>query len=57
MALYKVKKVPLQDLEKNKSLKVGDVIERTVKDVDEFEKKFGNEYLERVKEDKKKSGD
>jgi len=33
MALYKVKKVPLKDLRKNKQLESGDVIERNVKDV------------------------
>ena len=54
MALYKVKKVPLKDLSKNKQLEIGDVIERNVKDVEQFEKKFGKEYLERVEEAPKK---
>ena len=38
MAFYKVKKVPLKDLEENKQLQIDDVIERNVKDVDKFEK-------------------
>ena len=54
MALYKVKKVPLKDLSKNKQLEIGDVIERNVKDVEQFEKKFDKEYLERVEETPKK---
>ena len=54
MALYKVTKVPLKDLNENKQLEIGDVIERNVKDVEQFEKKFGKDYLERVEEAPKK---
>ena len=54
MALYKVTKVPLKDLNENKQLEIGDVIERNVKDVEQFEKKFGEHYLERVEEAPKK---
>ena len=54
MALYKVKKVPLKDLKEDKQLQIDDVIERNVKDVEQFEKKFGKEYLERVEETPKK---
>lgn len=58
MAKYKVTRVPLNDNEKDKPLKIGDVIERKVKEVESFEKKFGGGYLERVEEEsKKKSGE
>lgn len=54
MALYKVKKTPLKDNTKKEPLKVGDIIERTVKDVKAFENKFGKEYLERVDDKEEK---
>lgn len=58
MAKYKVIKVPLNDNEEDKPLKLGDVIERKVKEVEVFEKKFGKDYLERVEEESnKKSGE
>ena len=50
MAKYKVTKVPLMDIETKKPLKIGDVLERTVKDVEEFEKVNGKGYLERLEE-------
>lgn len=54
MAKYKVKKTPLTDNKKKEPLKVGDVIERNVKDVESFENKFGKEYLERVDDKEEK---
>ena len=48
MAEYRVKKVPLRDLKEDKPLKISDVITRTVKEIDEFEKKHGEDYLERI---------
>lgn len=50
MAKYEVKKVPLMDFKAKKQLSIGDVIERNVKDVEKFEKRFGEEYLKRVEE-------
>lgn len=50
MARYKVTKVPLTNLETKKPLKLGDVLERAVKDVEEFEKVNGKGYLERLEE-------
>lgn len=50
MALYKVTKTPLKNLDTNQMLKQGDVIDRKVKDVEEFEKKHGDSYLQRVDE-------
>ncbi|MCM3618746.1 hypothetical protein M3936_14235 [Sutcliffiella horikoshii] len=54
MAKYKVIKVPLNDKNTGKPLKKGDVVERLVKEMDEFEGKYGTEYFERIdkKEDK-----
>ena len=55
MAKYKVLK-PLMDLQTGLPLQVGAVIERTVKEVELFEK--GNEgYLKRVTEKNKKVGE
>ena len=55
MAKFKVLK-PLMDLQTRRPLQVGDVIERTVKEVELFEKdKKG--YLERVAENNKKVGE
>lgn len=54
MAKYKVKKTPLMDYKTKKPLNVGDVIERNVKDVESFEKRFGKDYLERVEENEEK---
>lgn len=48
MAEYEVKKTPLQDLVEEKPLKKGDVITRTVKEIEKFEKKYGTDYLERI---------
>lgn len=48
MAEYRVKKVPLRDLKEDKPLKKGDVITRTVKEIEKFEKERGNDYLERI---------
>ena len=48
MAEYRVKKVPLRDLKEDEPLKKGDVITRTVKEIDEFEKNNGTDYLERI---------
>lgn len=55
MAKFKVLK-PLLDLQTGRPLQVGDVIERTVKEVELFEK--DNEgYLKRVTENNKKVGE
>ncbi len=55
MAKFKVLK-PLMDLQTGRPLQVGDVIERTVKEVELFEK--SNEgYLKRVAENNKKVGE
>lgn len=48
MAEYRVKKVPLRDLKEDKPLEISDVITRTIKEIDEFEKKYGTDYLERI---------
>ena len=48
MAEYEVKKTPLRDLVEEKPLEKGDVITRTVKEIDKFEKKYGTDYLERI---------
>lgn len=48
MAEYKVIKTPFRDLKEDKQLKKGDVITRTVKEIDKFEKKYGTDYLERI---------
>ena len=55
MAKFKVLK-PLPDLQTGKLLQVGDVIERTVKEVELFEKD-NKGYLERVTENNKKVGE
>lgn len=47
MAEYKVIKA-VKDVQTGDKIEVGTVIERTVKEVTAFEKKHGNEYLERV---------
>lgn len=52
MAKYKVVK-PLIDLETGQPIKVGSFIERTVKEVEAFEKNHVG-YLERVEEPKRK---
>lgn len=52
MAQYKVLK-PIKDIEKDKMLEVGDVVELTVKRVEDSEKKHGTGFLERIdKKDK-----
>ena len=51
MAKFKVTKVPLTDFKANKRLKLGDVIDRTIKEVEEFESENGKGYLERVEEE------
>ncbi|AAU85088.1 hypothetical protein BCBBV1cgp41 [Bacillus phage BCASJ1c] len=55
MAKYKVTKVPLNDKNTGKPLKKGDVVERLVKEMDEFEGKHGTEYFERI--DNKEDGE
>lgn len=50
MAKFKVKK-QLKNKKTGEPIKVGTVIDRLVKEVDEFEKVHGKDYLERVKED------
>ena len=52
MAKYKVLK-PIRDLKQDKMLEVGDVVELTVKRVEESEKAFGTGYLERIEEQDK----
>ena len=47
MAEYKVIK-EVKDVKTGEKIAVGTVIERTVKEVTAFEKKHGNEYLERL---------
>lgn len=45
---FRVLKVPLTDTKANKALVVGDIIDRTAKEIEEFEKKHGQGYLEKV---------
>lgn len=45
---FKVLRVPLTDTKANKALVIGDVIERTAKEIEEFEKKYGQGYLEKI---------
>ena len=51
MAKFKVIKTPLTDLKAKKRLKIGDVLDRTIKEVEEFEAVNGKGYLERVEEE------
>lgn len=51
MAKFKVIKTPLTDLKAKKRLKIGDVLDRTIKEVEEFEAENGKGYLERVEEE------
>ena len=48
MAKFKVTKTPLKDSKTKRRFELGEVIDRTLKQVAEFEKEHGTGYLERV---------
>lgn len=52
MAKFKVLK-PIRDKEQDKMLKVGEVVELTVKRVDEAHKRHGEGYFKRINEEAK----